>query len=364
MKHSTFKLLMLIAGLILGNFYHGTAQVDNYAKNKKISEDAAATYNKELKKDPESALPHWRYANIVAEFTFNEYKDAWKYYLKALDIDSTNADIYYDFSNYLADRLSEIEDAKAVCEKGLSFAPDNQKLKSNLKRFDELIEKNNEMVRLYSFNKTDKRSIPHNIEYSVIANIDSLNKVVTDDDSGFKYEMLLADFNNEKSLTDYQVYLLLIGYTQTDNYNPYNYNAIDTIYSLAIEGQIDEAIKNGEELLKSNPLNPSLNRELMYCYRKKGDENKAEYYHRRMLTVFSAMLYTGQGTCEKPYVTFWVREEYNFARHLGLTPTGQYSTGMCTGGMADKLETYNPMTEENEFIYFNIMPIVKKTMQK
>ena len=67
---------MLIAGLILGNFYHGTAQVDNYAKNKKISEDAAATYNKELKKDPESALPHWRYANIVAEFTFNEYKDA------------------------------------------------------------------------------------------------------------------------------------------------------------------------------------------------------------------------------------------------------------------------------------------------
>ena len=54
----------------------------------------------------------------------------------------------------------------------------------------------------------------------------------------------------KKSLTDYQVYLLLIGYTQTDNYNPYNYNAIDTIYSLAIEGQIDEAIKMEKSFLK------------------------------------------------------------------------------------------------------------------
>lgn len=133
----------------------------------------------------------------MAEFTFNAYKDACKYYLIALDIDSTNADIFFDFSNYLADKLNEIEYAKSACEKGLSFAPDNQKLNSNLKRYDEIIEKNNEMVRLYSFNKTDKRFTEHNIEYSVIANIDSLSKVVTDDKSEFKYEKLLANFINE-----------------------------------------------------------------------------------------------------------------------------------------------------------------------
>lgn len=357
-------LVFWVVGLLLGSSQLSLAQVDNDKKNKKTSKEAEAAYNKDLKKNPQSALPHWRYANVMAEFTFSEYKDAWKYYLKALDIDSTNADIYYDFSNYLADKLNQIEDAKAVCEKGLSFAPDNQKLKSNLKRFDEMIERHNEMVRLYSFNKTDKRFTQHNIAYSVISNIDSLNKVVTDDKSEFKYEKLLDHFNNEKSLTDYQVYLLLIGYTQTDKYNPYNYDAIDNIYSLANKGQIDEAIKNGEELLKTNPLNPSLNRVLMFCYRKKGEENKAEYYHKRMLTVFNAMLFTGEGICEKPYVTFWVKEEYNFARHLGLSPTGQYATEMCKGIMADKLETYNPQTEQKEIIYFNIMPIVKKTMKK
>ncbi len=362
MKH--FRLTILLAGLLLGNVQYGFAQVDNYKKNTKTSEEAEAVYNKDLKKNPNSALPHWRYANVMAEFTFNAYKDAWKYYLKALDIDSTTADIYYDFSNYLAYKLEELDDAKAVCEKGLQFAPDNQKLKANLKKFDEIIEKNNEDARLYSFDKTDKRFIQHDMKYSDISNIDSLNKVVTDGKSNFKYEKLLTNFNSGKTLTDYEVYLMLIGYTQTENYNPYNYNAIDNIYTLAGNGQIDEAIKKGEELLNTNPLNPSLNRVLMYCYRKKGNNEKAEYYHKRILTVFNAMLYTGQGTCEKPYITFWVKEEYNFARHIGLSPTGQYSTGMCTGGMADKLETNNPKTEEKEIIHFNIMPIFKKTMKK
>ena len=364
MKQAKFKLTILLTGLLLGSFHYGFSQVDNYQKNKKTSEEAEVAYKKDLKKNPKSALPHWRYANVMAEFTFNAYKDAWKYYLKALDIDSTNTDIYFDFSNYLAYKLNEVEDAKAVCEKGLQFVPDNQKLKDNLKKFDEIIEKNNEKVRLYSFDKTDNRFIQHNLEYSDIANFDSLSKVVTVETSNFKYEKLLNDFIGGKALTDYEVYLMLIGYTQTENYNPYNYNAIDNIYELAGNEQIDEAIKKGEELLNANPLNPSLNRVLMYCYRKKDNNAKAEYYHNRILAVFSAMLFTGQGTCEKPYVTFWVKEEYNFARYIGLSPTGQYSTGACTGGMADKLETYNAKTDDKEIIHFNIMPIFKKVLKK
>lgn len=123
MIKSTFKLTFLVAGLLLGSSQFSLAQVDNYQKNKKASEEAEAAYYKDLKKHPNSALPHWRYANIMAEFTFNAYKDALKYYLIALDIDSTNADIYFDFSNYLADKLNEIEYVKSACEKGLSFAP-------------------------------------------------------------------------------------------------------------------------------------------------------------------------------------------------------------------------------------------------
>ncbi|MFN0213489.1 MAG: DUF4919 domain-containing protein [Saprospiraceae bacterium] len=364
MKQSTFKLTILLAGLFLGSLQLGTAQTGQMRQNAKISKKAAAAYNKDLKKNPNSALPHWKYANVVAEFSFLEFKDAWKYYLKALEIDSTNADIYFDFSNYLTNKLNDLNLAIGVCEKGLEFAPDNIKLKDNCKRLGDIIEKRNESIRLYSFDKTDKRFIPHNMEYSDIANIDSLSKVVTDEKSDFKYEKKLDNFNREILLTDYEVYLLLIGYSQTEDYNPYNYNAIDILYSMASNGQIDKAILYGEELLKTNPLNPTLNRELMYCYRKKGDGIKAEYYHKRMLTVFNAMLFTGQGTCEKPYVTFWVKEEYNFVRYLGLSPTGQHSMASCAGGMGDKLGTHNSKTEAEEMIHFNIMPIIKKTMKK
>lgn len=354
MNRSTFKLVLFFTGLFLGSFQIGLAQVDNYEKNKKASKEAEAAYNEDLKKNPNSALPHWKYANVMAEFTFDEYKDAWKYYLKALDIDSTTADIYFDFSNYLAYRLDDINTAIVVCKKGLDFDPDNQKLKDNIDKFNGIIEKNNERVRLYAYDKTDQRFIEHTWPYTHITNFDSLIRIVSDKSSSFDYDKLLDRFNNGLAITHYEAYLLLIGYTQTEHYNPYDYNAIDNIYALANEGKIDEAILQGEELLKTNPLNPSLNRVLMYCFRKKGVQEKSEFYHQRILTVFNAMLFTGQGTCEKPYVAFWVKEEYNLVRYINLSPTGKQATVMCAGDWADKLETYTSLTDKNERIYFNI----------
>jgi tetratricopeptide (TPR) repeat protein len=156
----------------------------------------------------------------------------------------------------------------------------------------------------------------------------------------------------------------LATHKQTNNYNPYNYKDIENLSELASAGKFDEAIAKGTEILKVNPLNPSANRELMYCFRKKGDFKTAEKYQNRIHQIFNAMLYTGNGTCEKPYVTFWVKEEYNFAYYTGFSPTGQYSTDTCGGGMADKLEVYNPNTKEKEIIHFNIMPIFRKTMGK
>ncbi len=364
MKTFKFRLFILLVAIILGGFQHSFAQVDNLQKNSKIAEEAEATYNKDLKDNPNSALPHWRYANVMAAFTFNAYKNAWKYYIKALDIDSTTADIYYDFSNYLAYKLDEVDDAKAVCRKGLKYVPNNEKLQGNIKKFDAIIARNNEIYKLYLFDKTDKRFIQHDIKYAAIANFDSLGKVVTNAKSSFSFEKLLNKFNNNKSLTNYEVYLLLIGYTKTEHYNPYNYKAIDDLYELAGNEQIDEAIKTGEALLITNPLNTSLNRVLMFCYRKKGDTEKAQYYHKRILTIFDAMLFTGNGTCEKPYVTFWVKEEYNFARYINNSPTGEYTNEICAGGMVDKLETINANTDEKELIYFNIMPILNKVTEK
>lgn len=354
----------LLVGLLTFNIQYGLSQVDNYQKNKQISEGEEALYQKDLEENPNSAEPHWRHANTMAEFTFNAYKSALKYYNKALEIDSTNADIYKDYGDYLADKLGAIDEAKIIYEKGLQYSPDSKGIKEKIQRVNDAIAKRAEDIKLRSFGTTDKKQISHNLSYSSITNLDSLKAVVTDKKSKYHYDMQLDKFMNDQLLGEYETYLLLIGYTQTKDYNPYNYNDIDNLYQLANAGQFDKAIKKGKEILKVNPLNPTAYRELMYCYRKKGNTETAEKYQKRIQQVFNAMLYTGNGTCEKPYVTFWVKEEYNFARYIGLPPTGQYSTGMCGGGMADKLEVYNTDTKEKEIIHFNIMPIFKKTMGK
>lgn len=48
---------------------------------------------------------------------------------------------------------------------------------------------------------------------------------------------------------------------------------------------------------------PSLYKELIYAYRKKGNQTLADI-SLKMQSILNAMLYTGDGTCEKPYVAF------------------------------------------------------------
>lgn len=352
----------LFIGLLTCNIQYGFSQVDNYQKNKKISEEEDARYKNDLEANPNSAEPHWQHANRMAEFTFNAYKSAWNYYNKALEIDSTNADIYKDYGDYLADKLGAIEEAKVIYEKGLRYSPDRKDIKEKIEEVNSAITKRDEDIQLRSFGTTDKKQISHNHSYSNLTNFDSLKTIVSNRKGKYHYDTNLDKFLTDQSLDNYEIYLLLIGYAQTKDYNPYNYMDMDNLHLLADAGQYDEAIKKGQELIKVNPLNPTIYQELMYCHRKKGDNETAVKYQNRIQSIFNAMLYTGDGTCEKPYLTFWVKEEYNFARYVGLSPTGQCSTGMCAGGMADKLEVYNPATKEKEIIHFNIMPIFKKTL--
>src|ERR1044071_8261005 len=80
-------------------------------KNAKISKKEEERYQKDLKDHPNSADPHWRHANNVAAFKFKESEDAWKYYQKALEIDSMKAAIWVDFGNYMYDVMRYYADA-------------------------------------------------------------------------------------------------------------------------------------------------------------------------------------------------------------------------------------------------------------
>src|SRR5688572_4969568 len=87
--------LLILFGLLMATDAFPQKKQDK--KNDKISKAENKRYEQDLNEHPNSAEPHWRHAKIVGAFDFKESEEAWRYYDKALKIDSTNAAIWSDF---------------------------------------------------------------------------------------------------------------------------------------------------------------------------------------------------------------------------------------------------------------------------
>jgi tetratricopeptide (TPR) repeat protein len=357
MKKINFITLFLLLSIYL------FAQTDNYDKNKRLAEEAFEEYEKKLKENPNSAVPHWEYANKIGQFKFNTHKDAWKYYEKAIEIDSTNYKIYEDYGDYLFERLSSITKAKKIYDKAIELSPNNENINIKLNKISEIISENEKKMALRNVGTSQVKFISHKYSYSNFSNLDSLASIVTNKKNKFFYEKQLKKFMEDKPMSNYEVYLLLIGYTQTENYKPYFNEDLKSLYDLNNRGKFNEAILKGEEALITNPLKPSIYREIMYAYRQLGNNNMAEKYLNKAQIILNSMIYSGDGTCDKPYVTLWTSEEYLLAEYLSLYPTGKQKIESCRE-ISDKIGVYNPKTDEEESLYFNIAPIFKKTMKK
>jgi tetratricopeptide (TPR) repeat protein len=351
----TAALFVLLSG---GQSAFGQA-VDNLAKNTKQYDDEQARFESELKTNPDSGEVYWKHANVTAGFTFNAQRNAWKFYEKALSMDSSKAVYFIDYGKFLYE-TSQLNDARSLYERALKLFPANQELKNSAEVVKRRILKNEENRKLGDFGKAPMAQTKA-ANYSKIIDFEALAKQTRDKKSPFYYDKLMALFRSDLKLTDEQVYMLLIGFAQQEQYKPYTQEA-RLVYDLNSEEHFDAAIAKANELLKVNPLLPSLYRELVYAYRKKGDTAQANYYLAKMQSILNAMLYTGDGSCDKPYVAFWVPEEYTMLKYLGYKKTGAVDTGTCGEQMADKIEVTNLTTNDKAVICFNIVLVFKKTM--
>lgn len=358
---TTIKTYGLLLFLSVGQIALGQA-VDNLAKNTKLYDDEQKRFEKELKKSKDAAEVYWKHGNVTASFTFNAQKDAWKYYETALSIDSSKVIYFVDYGKYL-NEMGYVNDAKILYERGVSNFPNDRELKTGLENVNRRISKIEENKKLGSFGKAPITGHAKATDYSKITDFETLAKQTIDEKSPFYYQELLSKFNSDNELTDEQVYMLLIGFAQQESYKAYTQEA-DHIYDLNSQEKFDEAIGRANQLLKTNPLFPALYKELIFAYRKKGNETLAANYQKKLQSILNAMLYTGDGTCDKPYVVFWPREEYTLLKYLDFKRTGAVNTATCTGQMADKIEVTNLATKEKTEICFNINLIFKKTMGK
>lgn len=360
MHRSSIRLLTsLLVILAVFATQAAFAQKDTLKKNAKASEEEQKRYEMDLKENPDRAGPHWRHANNIAGFDFQESEDAWKYYQKALDIDSTNAAIWTDYGDYLVKVLDEPADALYMYERAVELDPNNKGLTQKYTDLNAKVEARRATTRMRSIGFTDKRKIDHGLSYSVISNFDSLMNVVHEPNGRYNYQKQLVRFLNDDPLNEWETYLLCIGYSGTKDYAPYGDTNTPDLYDLNMQGKFDEVLARQTDILKKNPLSASVYRELMYALRKKGDNETADRFQRRAQRLYEAMIFTGDGTCEKPYVTLSTTEEYGLIGYMGFYFTGPQSLVNCAGSKADRMKVESE-TDSDAALYFNIGLIFAK----
>ena len=332
-------------------------------KNRKAVEKEENRFHKSLEKNTDTAAVYLDHANNLAAIN-SEANRAYNYYQLALRYDSVNAGLYRDYGRYLFDRLRKYNDAKAMLEKGLTLALKDEEIKKYLIAVNNAIALQEEDDRMKDFGTTTLKELNTDSNYKAITRFDSLKILVAEPGNKYNYQSLLTRFlADDKTLTPVEMYMMIVGYSRQPSYSPFNYNDILGMRMIA-NHNLYTAIKMGIGLTKTNPLNPTLNRELMYYYRKKKDPENAEKYLGRIKQYFNGVLFSGNGTCDKPYISLWSKEEYNFITYLGYKPTDNHFMGQCSGQMAEIIDMINPATQKTEPVIFNVALIYMQTVGK
>lgn len=357
------KLICILSVLLISFYAFSKKDSKEDLKEKKKIEKEEHTFQKNRKKTPDDAKVYWVHANNLAN-TKTLVRDAQEYYITALKKDSNNVLIYKDYGKYLLNQLHAVDDASDILGKGLKLAPNDDEMKNEMAIVNKATAMRVADSLARDFGTTALRELGSNADYTSLSNFDSLGKLLSDKTYQNNYQNLSARFlADDNNLSPAEMYLMIVGYTKEEYYNAFNYNDISELRVLASQS-LDSAIKMGTELSHKNPINPTLNRELMYYYRKKNDTVAANRYLKRIQQFFNGVLYSGDGTCTKPYISIWAREEHNFINYLGYAKADSYSMGSCAGQMSEIFELANPKTAKKDFICFNIKLIYLNSVKK
>jgi len=329
-------------------------------KNRKKTAKAEARFQKRVSRDPRSASVYWQYANELIGIK-GETMKADGYYDKAISLDSVNGPLYKDYGVFLYDHKRDIDKADTMFVRAARHGTNDDVTKKYLGQINEQLAGRAAEQKLFDLGEASDKSTS-TVAFSVLTNFDSLKKVLTDPPSPTNYKRLLDRFlHDDASFSASDMYMLIVGYTAQKEYNPFNYTDISTFRGIR---DIDTAIKIGSDLVKIYPVNPTLNRQMMYDYRRKNDTAAANRYKRRARLYFDAMLYSGDGTCARPYLTIWGKEEENFLNYIGAKGNDEHAMTNCSGQVSEMQEMVNDQTRKKQDVYFDVQLIYQQSMGK
>jgi Tfp pilus assembly protein PilF len=342
-------------------------------KNKEKQEDQQNAiekednnFSKKIARHPNDASVYLAHAQKLSSFKQDGaiIAKVRESYDSALHLDSMNGTIYKDYGNYLSTVAHNFEDAKIILSKGLKLLPSDEQMKKQLEGTEAILIAREADMKMRDVGHSSGRELDSNKNYKVYSNIDSLRKETENKGSSVYYPLLLERFNkNDKTLSAEDMYFLIIGYSTQSAYNPFNRNDLSSIQRALAKG-LDTGITESLEILSLNPLNPSLNREMMYYYRKKGMAKQADDYLKRIQLYYSGILFSGNGTCAKPYLSLWGKEEYSFLNYINFKDTDIKSMELCNGQMVEQIQCENISSSKKENIYFNMKLIYSRLTTK
>lgn len=185
--------------------------------------------------------------------------------------------------------------------------------------------------------------------------------------SKFSYDKQLKKYNNNEEQTNLEVLSMLIGFTDNKAYEPYTDIFIDkTIYNLNEEGKFDDAIAEGEKILKTKPFLIKILRELSYAYNKKGMTDSAEKCMDKTGKIYNAMLYSSSFSgldINKAFFALGPKDGQYFITYFMQSKLGTMGSGEDENGyFIDMLQT--TVQGNATTFYFNIDHAMKDLRNK
>jgi hypothetical protein len=202
------------------------------------------------------------------------------------------------------------------------------------------------------------------IDFNFKKDYELILKQTKDSTSDVFYELLFRRFENtDTTLSNYEMLALQIGYTNNENYWPYQDIVLEReIWKLNEEEKFREAKEKLDLLLSKNPFSILGNREMSYVYGKLGDKAKQDKYFQRFDLVVSSVLSTGDGTSyESSWFTLspadgqWIIR-LAFRQNICLMASGRDKHGNFHDILGMKGNNSDLCTK----LYFNIQPASKR----
>lgn len=216
---------------------------------------------------------------------------------------------------------------------------------------------------LLAFTPATKNSVSDNQKFEVKkVDFDEIKAAIVDPKSKFYYPKLMKSFQSNDTTMSFEQYrYLYFGYVFSEDYSPLRQSEFsDKIESLYYKGsytraECDTIEKYAELSLDDNIFDLQQMEFYIYSLKEKRKHARASIRQYRLNHIMAAILSSGNGTQESPWVVISAEHEYYIINKLGYVATAHQELD----GYIDYIEVEKRNANSPEGFYFDASKMVE-----